>query len=72
MNSEDIQLLSCRMTALEKQVAEILKLLSEKSVPQTSSKPQIPLQVPPQIPCQDIFSVSRPESPESDKDKINI
>lgn len=61
---EDIQLLSCRMTALEKQVAEILKLLSEKSVPQTSSpKPQIPLQVPPQIPCQDIFSVSRPESP---------
>uniref|UniRef100_A0A8C6GYI2 Potassium voltage-gated channel, subfamily H (eag-related), member 5 n=1 Tax=Mus spicilegus TaxID=10103 RepID=A0A8C6GYI2_MUSSI len=70
---EDIQLLSCRMTALEKQVAEILKLLSEKSVPQTSSpKPQIPLQVPPQIPCQDIFSVSRPESPESDKDEINF
>uniref|UniRef100_A0A8C6GY85 Potassium voltage-gated channel, subfamily H (eag-related), member 5 n=1 Tax=Mus spicilegus TaxID=10103 RepID=A0A8C6GY85_MUSSI len=55
---EDIQLLSCRMTALEKQVAEILKLLSEK--------------IPPQIPCQDIFSVSRPESPESDKDEINF
>lgn len=70
---EDIQLLSCRMTALEKQVAEILKLLSEKSVPQTSSpKAQIPLQVPPQIPCQDIFSVSRPESPESDKDEIHF
>ncbi|KAL6040438.1 hypothetical protein STEG23_021064 [Scotinomys teguina] len=70
---EDIQLLSCRMTALEKQVAEILKLLSEKSTPQTSSpKPQMPLQVPPQIPCQDIFSVSRPESPESDKDEINF
>ncbi|XP_028713840.1 potassium voltage-gated channel subfamily H member 5 [Peromyscus leucopus] len=70
---EDIQLLSCRMTALEKQVAEILKLLSEKSIPQTSSpKPQMPLPVPPQIPCQDIFSVSRPESPESDKDEINF
>lgn len=70
---EDIQLLSCRMTALEKQVAEILKILSEKSVSQTSSpKPQMPLQVPPQIPCQDIFSVSRPESPESDKDEIHF
>uniref|UniRef100_G1RUW5 Potassium voltage-gated channel subfamily H member 5 n=1 Tax=Nomascus leucogenys TaxID=61853 RepID=G1RUW5_NOMLE len=70
---EDIQLLSCRMTALEKQVAEILKILSEKSVPQASSpKSQMPLQVPPQIPCQDIFSVSRPESPESDKDEIHF
>ncbi|KAM4829996.1 voltage-gated delayed rectifier potassium channel KCNH5 [Urocitellus parryii] len=70
---EDIQQLSCRMTALEKQVAEILKILSEKSVPQTSSpKSQMPLQVPPQIPCQDIFSVSRPESPESDKDEIHF
>ncbi|XP_045307146.1 potassium voltage-gated channel subfamily H member 5 [Leopardus geoffroyi] len=70
---EDIQLLSCRMTALEKQVAEILKILSEKSTPQTSSpKSQMPLQVPSQIPCQDIFSVSRPESPESDKDEIHF
>lgn len=44
-----------------------------KSVPQTSSpKSQMPLQVPPQIPCQDIFSVSRPESPESDKDEIHF
>ncbi|XP_036887518.1 potassium voltage-gated channel subfamily H member 5 [Sturnira hondurensis] len=70
---EDIQLLSCRMTALEKQVAEILKILSEKSVSQASSpKSQTPLQVAPQIPCQDIFSVSRPESPESDKDEIHF
>uniref|UniRef100_H0UXI5 Potassium voltage-gated channel subfamily H member 5 n=1 Tax=Cavia porcellus TaxID=10141 RepID=H0UXI5_CAVPO len=70
---EDIQLLSCRMTALEKQVAEILKILSEKSSPQASPpKSQMPLQVPPQIPCQDIFSVSRPESPESDKDEIHF
>ncbi|KAB0344820.1 hypothetical protein FD754_021746, partial [Muntiacus muntjak] len=70
---EDIQLLSCRMTALEKQVAEILKILSEKSAPPISSpKSQMPLQVPPQIPCQDIFSVSRPESPESDKDEIHF
>ncbi|XP_003794483.1 potassium voltage-gated channel subfamily H member 5 isoform X1 [Otolemur garnettii] len=70
---DDIQLLSCRMTALEKQVAEILKILSEKSAPQTSSPTaQMPLQGPPQIPCQDIFSVSRPESPDSDKDEIHF
>uniref|UniRef100_A0A8C8E8J1 Potassium voltage-gated channel subfamily H member 5 n=1 Tax=Otus sunia TaxID=257818 RepID=A0A8C8E8J1_9STRI len=56
---EDIQLLSSRMAALEKQVAEILKILSEKNRP-------------PQIPCQDIFSVSRPASPESEKDEIHF
>ncbi|XP_078007776.1 voltage-gated delayed rectifier potassium channel KCNH5-like [Phascolarctos cinereus] len=70
---DDIHLLSCRMTALEKQVAEILKLLSEKNIPQTySPKSQVPPQAPPQIPCQDIFSVSRPESPESEKDEIHF
>uniref|UniRef100_A0A4X2LQ52 Potassium voltage-gated channel subfamily H member 5 n=1 Tax=Vombatus ursinus TaxID=29139 RepID=A0A4X2LQ52_VOMUR len=70
---DDIHLLSCRMTALEKQVAEILKILSEKNIPQTSSpKSQVPPQAPPQIPCQDIFSVSRPESPESEKDEIHF
>ncbi|XP_071601418.1 voltage-gated delayed rectifier potassium channel KCNH5 [Heliangelus exortis] len=70
---EDIQLLSSRMSALEKQVAEILKILSEKNVPQISS-PRSPLspQQPPQIPCQDIFSVSRSASPESEKDEIHF
>lgn len=66
---EDIRSLSSRMTVLEKQVGEILKILSEKK----SSLPSSPIsQIPPQIPCQDIFSVSRPVSPESEKDEINF
>ncbi|KYO18516.1 potassium voltage-gated channel subfamily H member 5 [Alligator mississippiensis] len=70
---EDIQLLSSRMAALEKQVAEILKILSEKSVSRSSSpKFHLSPELPPQIPCQDIFSVSRPESPESEKDEIHL
>ncbi|XP_061854170.1 potassium voltage-gated channel subfamily H member 5 [Colius striatus] len=70
---EDIQLLSSRMAALEEQVAEILKILSEKNVPQISSpKSHLSPQRPPQIPCQDIFSVSRPASPESEKDEIHF
>ncbi|NXP98702.1 KCNH5 protein, partial [Vidua macroura] len=70
---EDIQLLSSRMAALEKQVAEILKILSEKNVSQLSSpKSHLSPQSPPQIPCQDIFSVSRPASPESEKDEIHF
>ncbi|XP_065611737.1 potassium voltage-gated channel subfamily H member 5 isoform X2 [Cyrtonyx montezumae] len=70
---EDIQLLSSRMAALEKQVAEILKILSEKNVPQVSSPTShLSPQRPPQIPCQDIFSVSRPASPESEKDEIHF
>ncbi|XP_027755845.1 potassium voltage-gated channel subfamily H member 5, partial [Empidonax traillii] len=70
---EDIQLLSSRMAALEKQVAEILKLLSEKNVSQISSpKSHLSPQLPPQISCQDIFSVSRPASPESEKDEIHF
>ncbi|XP_030414399.1 potassium voltage-gated channel subfamily H member 5 isoform X1 [Gopherus evgoodei] len=70
---EDIQLLSSRMTVLEKQVAEILKILSEKNVSQTSSpKSHLSPKLPPQIPCQDIFSVSRPASPESEKDEIHF
>ncbi|XP_053801630.1 potassium voltage-gated channel subfamily H member 5 [Vidua chalybeata] len=70
---EDIQLLSSRMAALEKQVAEILKILSEKNVSQLSSpKSHLSPQSPPQIPCQDIFNVSRPASPESEKDEIHF
>ncbi|XP_053331429.1 potassium voltage-gated channel subfamily H member 5 [Spea bombifrons] len=66
---DDIKSLSCRMSALEQQVAEILKLLSEKKVPPS------PSQVPPsplQIPCQDIFSVSRPVTPDSEKEEIHV
>ncbi|NXF31166.1 KCNH5 protein, partial [Nyctibius bracteatus] len=70
---EDIQLLSSRMAALEKQVAEILKILSEKNEPQISSpESHLSPQRHPQIPCQDIFSVSRPASPESEKDEIHF
>lgn len=70
---EDIQLLSSRMTVLEQQVAEILKILSEKNTSQAPSpKSHLPPQLPSQIPCQDIFSVSRPESPESEKDEIHF
>ncbi|XP_069589898.1 voltage-gated delayed rectifier potassium channel KCNH5 [Ranitomeya imitator] len=66
---DDIQSLSCRMTALEQQVAEILKLLSEKKAPPT---PPITPSSPIQIPCQDIFSVSRPVTPDSEKDEIQV
>uniref|UniRef100_A0A8U8BY52 Potassium voltage-gated channel subfamily H member 5 n=1 Tax=Geospiza parvula TaxID=87175 RepID=A0A8U8BY52_GEOPR len=52
---EDIQLLSSRMAALEKQVAEILQILSEKNASQLSSP-----------------NVSRPASPESEKDEIHF
>ncbi|XP_063803331.1 potassium voltage-gated channel subfamily H member 5 isoform X4 [Pseudophryne corroboree] len=66
---DDIQSLSCRMAALEQQVSEILKLLSENKAPPTPPKtPSSPLQ----IPCQDIFSVSRPVTPESEKDEIHV
>ncbi|MGH0145629.1 UNVERIFIED_CONTAM: hypothetical protein FKN15_051461, partial [Acipenser sinensis] len=63
---EDIQLLSNRMATLETQVAEILKLLSEKTgVPQTST-PKAKIQ------CQDIFTVSRPVTPDSEKDDVQF
>ncbi|KAG8561167.1 hypothetical protein GDO81_015271 [Engystomops pustulosus] len=66
---DDIQSLSCRMTTLEQQVAEILKLLSEQKAPPTPPKtPSSPLQ----IPCQDIFSVSRPVTPDSEKEEIHV
>lgn len=66
---DDIQSLSSRMSALEQQVAEILKILLEKKTPPTPPKtPSSPLQ----IPCQDIFSVSRPVTPDSEKDEIQV
>ncbi|XP_069494349.1 voltage-gated delayed rectifier potassium channel KCNH5 isoform X2 [Ambystoma mexicanum] len=60
----DLQSLSSRMANLEKQVGDILKLLSEKQGSPPSS-PRCP------IPCQDIFSVSRPTTPESQKEGIH-
>ncbi|XP_064421236.1 potassium voltage-gated channel subfamily H member 5 isoform X1 [Latimeria chalumnae] len=62
---DDINVLSSRMAALEKQVAEILKILSEKNTPPVSS-PKSP------VTCQDIFNVSRPVSPELAKDEIQF
>ncbi|XP_007256719.3 potassium voltage-gated channel subfamily H member 5a [Astyanax mexicanus] len=60
----DIQTLSGRLSVLEAQVGEILRLLSEKSrqspPPQTST-PKTKLK------CQDIFTVSRPVTPEAEK-----
>ncbi|XP_034531232.1 potassium voltage-gated channel subfamily H member 5 [Notolabrus celidotus] len=63
----DIQSLGGRLGGLESQVAEIIKLLSEKKrpstlVPASSVTPKTKIQ------RQDIFTVSRPVSPDSEKD----
>ncbi|XP_060721009.1 potassium voltage-gated channel subfamily H member 5a [Tachysurus vachellii] len=62
---EDIQTLSGRLSVLEAQVGEILRLLSEQRrsslQPQTSSPKS-------ELKCQDIFIVSRPVTPEADRD----
>lgn len=65
---EDIQTLGGRLGALESQVAEIIKLLSEKrrtptAPPPASATPKTKIQ------HQDIFTVSRPVSPDSEKDE---
>uniref|UniRef100_A0A3B1JMT6 Potassium voltage-gated channel, subfamily H (eag-related), member 5a n=1 Tax=Astyanax mexicanus TaxID=7994 RepID=A0A3B1JMT6_ASTMX len=60
----DIQTLSGRLSVLEAQVGEILRLLSEKSrqsTPPQTSTPKTKLK------CQDIFTVSRPVTPEAEK-----
>ncbi|KAE8289448.1 Potassium voltage-gated channel subfamily H member 5 Ether-a-go-go potassium channel 2 [Larimichthys crocea] len=64
----DIQTLGGRLGALESQVAEIIKLLSDKKRPSTgatsaSTTPKTKIQ------RQDIFTVSRPVSPDSEKDE---
>lgn len=64
----DIQTLGGRLGALESQVAEIIKLLSDKrrpstGAPPTSTTPKTKIQ------RQDIFTVSRPVSPDSEKDE---
>ncbi|KAM8916566.1 LOW QUALITY PROTEIN: voltage-gated delayed rectifier potassium channel KCNH5 [Spinachia spinachia] len=58
----DIQTLGGRLGALETQVAEIIMLLSEKKRPPASTPPKT------KILRQDIFTVSRPVSPDSEKD----
>ncbi|XP_036405720.1 potassium voltage-gated channel subfamily H member 5-like isoform X2 [Megalops cyprinoides] len=58
----DIQALAARMSALEDRVAEILRLLSEKRPPPHISTPRTKSK------RQDIFTVSRPATPESEKD----
>ncbi|XP_076604125.1 voltage-gated delayed rectifier potassium channel KCNH5 [Chaetodon auriga] len=64
----DIQTLGGRLGALESQVAEIIKLLSDKKpppagAPSASTTPKTKIQ------RQDIFTVSRPVSPDSEKDE---
>ncbi|XP_029972988.1 LOW QUALITY PROTEIN: potassium voltage-gated channel subfamily H member 5 [Salarias fasciatus] len=69
----DIQTLGGRLGALESQVAEIIKLLSDKRRPSSGGAPPPPPQ-PAATPKtktqrQDIFTVSRPVSPDSEKDE---
>ncbi|XP_053290713.1 potassium voltage-gated channel subfamily H member 5 [Pleuronectes platessa] len=65
---EDIQSLGGRLGALESQVAEILKLLSDKRRPSTGPPPASATPKT-KILRQDIFTVSRPVSPDSEKDE---
>lgn len=60
----DIQTLSGRLSVLEAQVGEILRLLSE----QRRSNPPQTLTPKTKLKCQDIFTVSRPVTPEADRD----
>ncbi|XP_008281644.1 potassium voltage-gated channel subfamily H member 5 [Stegastes partitus] len=63
----DIQTLGGRLGALESQVAEIIKLLSEKRRPSTGAPPASTTPKT-KIQRQDIFTVSRPVSPDSERD----
>lgn len=63
----DIQTLGGRLGALESQVAEIIKLLSDKKRPSTGA-PSASTTPKTKIQRQDIFTVSRPVSPDSEKD----
>ncbi|KAF3845080.1 hypothetical protein F7725_008243 [Dissostichus mawsoni] len=65
---EDIQILGGRLGALEGQVAEIIKLLSDKKRP-TPERPSAHNTPKTKIQLQDIFTVSRPVSPDSEKDE---
>ncbi|XP_030627486.1 potassium voltage-gated channel subfamily H member 5a [Chanos chanos] len=61
----DIQALSNRLTTLEAQVGEILRLLSEKRRPTPPPQTSTPKT---KIKCQDIFTVSRPVTPDTERD----
>ncbi|KAM6917478.1 voltage-gated delayed rectifier potassium channel KCNH5 [Lycodopsis pacificus] len=63
----DIQTLGGRLGALESQIAEIIKLLSDKKRP-SSAAPSASATPKTKIQRQDIFTVSRPVSPDSEKD----
>ncbi|XP_039993401.1 potassium voltage-gated channel subfamily H member 5 isoform X2 [Xiphias gladius] len=65
---EDIQTLGGRLGTLESQVAEIIKLLSDKRRPSTGP-PSASTTPKTKIQRQDIFTVSRPVSPDSEKDE---
>ncbi|XP_070775948.1 voltage-gated delayed rectifier potassium channel KCNH5 [Enoplosus armatus] len=64
----DIQTLGGRLGALESQVAEIIKLLSDKKRPSTGA-PSAATTPKTKIQRQDIFTVSRPVSPDSERDE---
>lgn len=66
----DIQVLSGRMAVLEEQVGQILRLLSGKSDP--SSRAATPKTHRDKLKAQDIFTVSMPASPDSDKDEGSV
>ncbi|XP_051511714.1 potassium voltage-gated channel subfamily H member 5-like [Myxocyprinus asiaticus] len=61
----DIQTLNSRLAALEDQVGEILRLLSENRKPSQSSQTSSPKTKPQ---CQDIFAVSQPVTPDTEGD----
>ncbi|XP_037833884.1 potassium voltage-gated channel subfamily H member 5 [Kryptolebias marmoratus] len=63
----DIQTLGGRLGVLEGQVAEILKLLSDPKRPSTGAPPTSTTPKN-KIQRQDIFTVSRPVSPDTEKD----
>ncbi|XP_064195518.1 potassium voltage-gated channel subfamily H member 5-like [Anguilla rostrata] len=63
----DIQTLGGRMAALEAQVAEILRLLSEKRAPTEGQDPPQTSTPKTKTTRQDIFTVSRPVTPESER-----
>lgn len=65
----DIQTLGGRLGALESQVAEIIKLLSDKKSTPPTAVPSASITPKTKIQRQDIFTVSRPVSPDSEKDE---
>lgn len=66
----EIQTLGGRLGALESQVAEIIKLLTEKKRPPPEPPSASATPTPKtKIQRQDIFTVSRPVSPDSEKDE---